>query len=172
MNLSGQRFGRWSVLKQEKDYNYRGKKVPRWLCVCDCGKQRVVIGFALRAGNSSSCGCKRHDSTAKKPYESLYNLLLKTAKERDLAVSLSYKQFVDLTTETKCHYCGVEIMWARYNHGKNGNCYNLDRKDNSTGYTSSNVVVCCTRCNYGKGKHFTYEEWAVMTTALKGMRAC
>ena len=35
--------------------------------------------------------------------------------------------------------------------------YNLDRKDNSIGYSKNNCVVCCSTCNYIKGDKFTYE---------------
>ena len=28
-------------------------------CICDCGKETVVMGKNLRTGNSQSCGCGR-----------------------------------------------------------------------------------------------------------------
>ena len=37
-----------------------------------------------------------------------------------------------LTEEEKCHYCGAELRG-----------YNLDRKDNTKGYSKENCVVCC-----------------------------
>jgi hypothetical protein len=57
-DLTGARFGRWSVLahlgrpsKEDRDH--------RWLCRCDCGTERAVNGGDLRAGKSQCCGCTK-----------------------------------------------------------------------------------------------------------------
>ena len=43
----------WTVLgPAEKD----GHKGAHWLCRCECGREKVVNGTALRLGNSKSCG--------------------------------------------------------------------------------------------------------------------
>jgi hypothetical protein len=36
-----------------------------WRCVCDCGRETVVSGSNLRAGNVVSCGCYRVEATRK-----------------------------------------------------------------------------------------------------------
>lgn len=53
VDLTGQSFGRWTVLNRE------GKKggFVSWLCRCECGKRNVVASNSLRTGNSKSCGC-------------------------------------------------------------------------------------------------------------------
>ena len=48
LDLTGKRFGQWSVLR------YTGYK---WLCRCDCGTEREVLPQSLRNGRSTSCGC-------------------------------------------------------------------------------------------------------------------
>jgi hypothetical protein len=57
-DISGQRFGRWLVLE-------RGPAVsdgrPRWKCMCDCGMQKLVLAYHLRAGTSQSCGCYKRE---------------------------------------------------------------------------------------------------------------
>lgn len=58
INLTGQRFGRWTVLYQVEPNRWR---TTRWLCQCDCGKQSVVVGTSLRSGISYSCGCLRNE---------------------------------------------------------------------------------------------------------------
>jgi hypothetical protein len=52
-DLTGERFGRLTVIKQN------GCKGPRkqWLCQCDCGGFRNVITSNLRCGHTRSCGC-------------------------------------------------------------------------------------------------------------------
>ena len=59
IDLSGQRFGSWTVI--ERAENGKSRK-SRWSCVCDCGTTRVVDGFALRNGASQSCGCGKSRS--------------------------------------------------------------------------------------------------------------
>jgi 5-methylcytosine-specific restriction endonuclease McrA len=53
-DLTGQRFGRWRVIKEA------GRNKQRhvmWLCRCDCGNEKNVVGSSLTNGNSTSCGC-------------------------------------------------------------------------------------------------------------------
>lgn len=53
--MTGQRFGRYTVLKKMP---WDGKTHGAlWLCKCDCGNERVVISSNLIRGNSTSCGC-------------------------------------------------------------------------------------------------------------------
>lgn len=54
IDITGQRFGRWTVIKRGPDTDY---KHPRFYCVCDCGTERLVKAQILRNGESSSCGC-------------------------------------------------------------------------------------------------------------------
>ena len=67
IDLTGQRFGRWTVLCRAGsygDYNLEGYTTPTWLCRCDCGTYRVVNGKSLRRGLSTSCGCYRSEVTS------------------------------------------------------------------------------------------------------------
>lgn len=55
IDLTGKRFGRWTVIeKMPKE----GKNTQiKWLCRCDCGTVKPVLGYVLKAGDSKSCGC-------------------------------------------------------------------------------------------------------------------
>src|SRR6266508_4204405 len=53
IDLTGKRFGRWQVIE-------RGPTVKTqisWLCKCECGIDKFVVGYSLRHGTSQSCGC-------------------------------------------------------------------------------------------------------------------
>lgn len=54
-DLRGQRFGKLVVL------SFAGISRTRstWLCVCDCGRQKVISAGTLKRGNTRSCGCLR-----------------------------------------------------------------------------------------------------------------
>ena len=52
IDLTGKRFGRWLVL--ERVSNDKNRQ-PRWLCRCECGREKIVRGFVLRNGKSCKC---------------------------------------------------------------------------------------------------------------------
>ena len=59
IDLSGQRFGRWTVLKRCDAPE--GNNRVYWMCECDCGNTRAVSGSMLKAGRTNSCGCLNRD---------------------------------------------------------------------------------------------------------------
>jgi hypothetical protein len=60
IDLTGQTFGRLTVLDRADDYvSPSGNKLVQWHCKCECGKDVVVAGNLLKAGRTRSCGCLR-----------------------------------------------------------------------------------------------------------------
>ena len=57
VNLAGQRFGRWTVVKKSSSFGNGKKPCIKWECLCDCGKTKVVKAGSLVSGVSQSCGC-------------------------------------------------------------------------------------------------------------------
>lgn len=53
IDITGQKFNRWTVLNRVHVYPKR----TFWLCRCDCGIERPVEGKHVRYGTSKSCGC-------------------------------------------------------------------------------------------------------------------
>lgn len=63
IDLTGRRFSRLTVIsEQPKDKN----NVRRWLCVCDCGNEKVIYQGALCSGVTKSCGCYSAEQTSKR----------------------------------------------------------------------------------------------------------
>ena len=88
-----------------------------------------------------------------RPYESLYNHLRTYAARREHVVDLTYEEFVSFTRTTECYYCGDLIGWRAFyinRKGQSGCACNLDRLNNSKGYSVENCVVCCRTCNFMK----------------------
>lgn len=56
IDLTGQRFGKLTVIKREHN-DKRGE--TRWLCKCDCGKETIVLSSHIRNYRIRSCGCLR-----------------------------------------------------------------------------------------------------------------
>ena len=159
-DITGQRFGK---LKVESFSHVTKTGGSYWNCVCDCGNKTLTRARVLKNDHKRSCGCL----VWLRPFESLYNFLIKTSTFRGVENSLSYEDFLEFTKISNCHYCNALVTWAEFNINKNRSAYNLDRKDNNLGYVKDNCLVCCRRCNSGKGKYFTYEQWFEMTKPFR-----
>ena len=67
IDLTGQKFGRLTVLYR---YGYsKGKSKTKritWMCECDCGNKKVIIGEDLKSGSTKSCGCLKAEGNNRK----------------------------------------------------------------------------------------------------------
>ena len=60
MELTGQKFGKLTVLKKDDRSLARKGTSGLWLCRCDCGNTKVAYGSTLKNGKLKSCGrCSR-----------------------------------------------------------------------------------------------------------------
>jgi len=63
-SLIGQKFGMLIVIGQAPS---TAKGQRRWICKCDCGTEKIVMGSNLKRGTTVSCGCKhKNDLTGQK----------------------------------------------------------------------------------------------------------
>ena len=165
-DIQNQRFGNWLTLERAPN-SADGR--ARWLCECQCGSgiRKTLYSTNLIKGNTRGCGCNY--SKRLLPYEALYRRVRDygASYSRTIEFTLSYEEFVEFTKQDICFYCHSPVTWAKYNVTWNGSAYNLDRKDNDKGYTKENCIVCCGRCNKGKNKLFTFNEWYEMTECFR-----
>ena len=136
-----------------------------WLFRCICGTTKTLREEHVSTGNTLSCGCHRQAPRIR-PYEYLFNRLKATGH----SVELTYEEFLEFTKETTCHYCGSEVHFSITLRRGGRERTNLDRKDSTLGYSKSNCVVCCKRCNIAKNNHFTYEEWVQIGKLIRSWR--
>lgn len=54
IDLTNQKFGKWTVLYKTEKRNTAG--IIYWHCKCECGREKDVLGTSLRQGRSLSCG--------------------------------------------------------------------------------------------------------------------
>ena len=154
-DLTGQLFGRLTVKKFHGQSKHRDSL---WECVCTCGEITVVYKSALTSGRTKSCGCWGNEIRRLPFGRAARNVLLgryqRNAKARNKLWALTEEQF-DLLVSGSCHYCGVLPTQKAADHNSRvyGEFYynGIDRKENSLGYTGSNSVSCCGRCNDAKG---------------------
>jgi hypothetical protein len=76
VDLTGQVFGRLTVIEKAKQRDASGRIL--WRCKCNCGKETFVITNLLKKGHTKSCGCLHSDllsernKTHGKTYDSIY----------------------------------------------------------------------------------------------------
>jgi hypothetical protein len=165
IDLTGKRFNKLVVLRRNSQNNKFNH--IRWDCECDCGNFPTVNGGQLKRQQ----GCNKCYAKGI-PYNWLMNHISKSAARKSYEMSITYEELLGFIKEGKCHYCHTPLCWNQYTpRGKRTNQgYQLDRKDNSKGYITGNIVPCCWRCNDGKGSRFTYDEWYSMTEVFRNAR--
>lgn len=62
IDLTGSRFDRLLVIKRTDDDKNKNR---RWLCLCDCGKEKIIHGISLSHGRTRSCGCLQKEIAGK-----------------------------------------------------------------------------------------------------------
>lgn len=172
IDLTGQKFGRLTVIKRMPNNNRRNSM---WLCRCDCGTEKVIIGSYLRIGQTKSCGCLQKELVGNRfrgvsPVTKLplgvssmrqtINHYKKNAKKRGLSFELTEKEFLEIT-QKECFYCGVKPgnITSRGSRNNGSFTYNgIDRVENNKGYTIDNIVPCCRTCNIAK-RNLTLQEF-------------
>lgn len=167
---TGDKHGRLTVISHSgKDH--RNKHL--WLCLCECGNEKVVVSDNLSSGKSNSCGCLKSEFLARKGnqyglYDDREVALLKVQyshlkrrnKLKSFSDVISFDEFCTIS-KSPCKYCGLEYskeIEDRLNESKKQKrlsdhvlkCNGVDRVDSSKGYTVENSVACCKYCNTAK----------------------
>lgn len=68
IDMLGGRFGRLLVIGRAEN-DCRGE--ARWVCLCECGNESVVLGSHLRSGRVRSCGCYAREISRKQSRSNL-----------------------------------------------------------------------------------------------------
>lgn len=130
-----------------------------------CGAKRVVCGTR----NQKCCKVcqKRRDKARvrnwtrehRQPHRR-FSDGYQRAKERGLEWTIPQEEYWHLIRQP-CYYCGSSL---------NPTGAGLDRKDNSRGYTSDNVVPCCRACNLMKSNLWTAEEFLQISHCIRTVK--
>ena len=126
LELSGKKFGRWTVLGFSK---IKGN-LSYWNCECSCGRHCEVEGSRLNNGKSLNCRfcnlpTKTHGLRNDPLYKS-WNGIITRSKKFNREISEDW-----LNVETF-------FNWLRPKFEKG---YHIHRLDNTKGYTPDNCVV-------------------------------
>lgn len=61
IDLKGQVFGKLTVISRAE--NNKANKA-QWLCECECGNKKIIVGTQLRNGHTKSCGCLQKEKAS------------------------------------------------------------------------------------------------------------
>jgi hypothetical protein len=61
-NLVGQKFNRLAVI----EFAHISNTHSYWKCICDCGKEKIVLGDNLKKKHTKSCGCLKNETDFKR----------------------------------------------------------------------------------------------------------
>lgn len=137
LQLEGLKFGKLTSIKQVESI----RKHSAFLCLCECGNERVVKGVDLKSGKISCCGCSDGDARRRVKYlnRRMYEIW-KTMRARCRYVKhVSYKNYgergIKVCKEWDESFVAF-YQWAIINGYKDD--LEIDRKNNDGNYEPEN----------------------------------
>jgi len=142
-DLTGMKFGYWTVL--EKDKPHEGARNSYWVCKCRCGTVRSVSRFSLVGGSSQSCGCwegihrkginKTHGMSKTRLYNTWLSMRKRCNNPNDKYANSYYNKGIRVCDEWNNDFVAF-MNWA-YANGYTDEL-TIDRIDNDKGYSPDN----------------------------------
>jgi hypothetical protein len=145
IELTGKRFGRWTVVAihpQRRRWRHRTLHIL-WRCKCDCGAERLVLRGNLRRGISTSCGCLRRE----KLIERLTKHGMSRTRIYKIWAAMLQRSFNSRNRRYR-DYGGrlinpCDVDWRTFKNfftdmGEAPDGMSLDRIDNNKGYSPQN----------------------------------
>ena len=142
IDLTGKRFGRWTVVKLSPFRNSVGHR--QWNCVCDCGTKGLIPRANLTSGASVSCGCYKIERQTKHGHArrgNASNAYISWGKMMTRCYNSNHNGYKN--------YGGRGIVvwepWHNFENfyadmGDRADDLTLERKDNNGNYTPRNCV--------------------------------
>lgn len=132
--MIGLRYGQLLITK----FVSTEKRVAKWLALCDCGNEKVVVGAEVRRGNVISCGCRRlvtgyvHGLSYTPEYKAWDSMMQRCNNPNHAA----YKHYGGRGIEVCERWLQVENFYADMGVRPKG--LSLERINNSLGYSPEN----------------------------------
>lgn len=141
-DITGQRFGRLVARERRPDSS--------WLCLCDCGEERVVKTGKLTTGHTGSCGCSRRRFPQKTgDLRHIYRMMIKRCHNKD---HHAYSRYGGRGIRVCDRWLNSYEAFLSDVMPRPSLSHTLDRKDNEGDYEPSNVRWA-TRSEQQQNRH-------------------
>lgn len=162
IDLTGQRFGRYTVL----EYVGLRQECTYWKVQCDCGSIKEVRGYNLRKGDVVSCGCWKieksiernttHGLTGTKLYGRIRaNRRRELHELHDTEWTIDMEQYLR-TVFNQCVLCGMTEKEHQEEFGMSLCVDHLYPLSEGFGLKPGNCTLLCDICN--KKKHIKHPD--------------
>lgn len=152
IDLTGQKFGRLTVLKRDESKPKGHQQKVYWICKCDCGNVKSIPAQNLRNGTCQSCGCLQKERTSEAASADL------TGQQFGFLVplyKLNEKKWGKTIWHCKCLNCGGEtdVIHSYLTTGETKSCGCLKH---SYGETKINNILKENNINFIP--EYTFED--------------
>ena len=153
IDLTGMNFGRLTVLSM---LGCDKRKHFSWLCRCECGNTKKVLGRCLREGITRSCGCLRVESQNKSHVtHGMRNtpVYMVWRNMRGRCLNKNHKAYDDYGGRG----IGISKEWEKFEvffaemGDRPSSKHTLERRDNMSGYSRENCYWA-TMLEQGRNK--------------------
>lgn len=143
-DLSGRRFGRLLVCEFIPD----DTSFSKFMCVCECGTKKIIMGQSLIRGATVSCGCYGKELARKLKTTHGENMGKSTGRTRTYsswAAMMTRCEWGNHPTYERYGAKGIKVCerWHKFENfkadmGERPEGTSIDRIDNTTGYFPGN----------------------------------
>ena len=142
IDMTGKRIGSLVVLHEEPAPERDWRKRIWWMCLCDCGNKKTILGSSLRRGHYKSCGCRRYDFAKGEKHGNwrgkkwIHRGYVYFSLESNGKQVLEHRHIMEL-------HLGRELLKEEYIHHKNG-----IKTEQTSAETSAGMCKICTHYRF------------------------
>jgi hypothetical protein len=140
IDLTGHKYGRITVVQENQPTTYPRK----WVCSCECGTTKIILGSSLRSGLTQSCGCLNKEILSAKGTvhgdhgSRLYSIWHNMKQRCENPSNDGYRYYGSLGVEVCADWKDYNTFMTWANSSGYSPTLTLDRIDGSKNYCPSN----------------------------------